>query len=139
MIVLASSALLAYLLGEPGEDLVTALLEDPDRDVPVYAHAVNVFEVFHLLLRTVGAGGAAQALADLKADGVIVRRDLDDAFWQDAAGLVATQRGQGLQLAQGDAFGLALARREGADFYTADRHELTSVAAAGLASVVFIR
>ena len=139
MIVLDSSAMVAYLRGEPGHEMVAALLSDPDRDVPIYAHAVNVFEVFHLLLRTMGTGGATTALDDLKADGVLIRRDLDDAFWQDAAALVAAQRGQGLQLAQGDAFGLALARRENADFYTADRHELTSVAASGLASIVFIR
>lgn len=129
--------MVAYLRGEPGHEIVAALLGDADRDVPVYAHAVNAFEVFHLLLSTVG--GAAGALADLKADGVLIRRDLDDAFWQDAAGLVATQRRHGLQLAQGDAFGLALARRESADFYTANRHELASVAAAGMASIVFIR
>lgn len=139
MIVLDSSAMLAYLNAETGGDRVRNLLLDPERDVPVYAHAVNLFEVFHFFLRTGGQAAAEDAVAALKADGVLVRRDMDDAFWQDAARLVAVQRGQGLQLAQGDAFGLALARREGADFYTSDRHELQSVAASGAASVVFIR
>ena len=139
MIVLDSSAMVAYLNGEPGHEIVAALLADPDRDVPVFAHAVNLFEVFHLFLRAVGTAGAEEAIADLKADGVIERQDLDGDFWRDAAALVATQRGQGLQLAQGDAFGLALARREGADFFTADRHELAPVAATGAASIIFIR
>jgi len=139
VIVLDSSAMVAYLNAEPGGDLVRDLLGDPDRDVPVFAHAVNLFEVFHLFLRSGTAATAEEAIADLKADGVIERNDLDAAFWRDAATLVAGQRAQGLQLAQGDAFGLALARRESADFYTADRHELASVAAAGAASIVFIR
>lgn len=114
------------------------LLLDPERDVPVYAHAINLCEVFYLLGR-VSLSVATSAIADLRDVGVEERNDLDAAFWQDAAALIAAQRGQGLQLALGDAFGLALARRESADFYTADRHELTSVAASGLASIVFIR
>lgn len=138
MIVLDSSAMLAYLNSEPGGDLVRDLLEDPDRDVPVYAHAVNLCEVFYNFGRS-GPAASATALAILKGAGVEERADMDAAFWQDAASLIAAQRGQGLHLALGDAFGLALARRENADFYTADRHELASVAASGLASVVFIR
>ncbi len=33
--------MLAYLKSETGGDLVRDVLADPDRDVPVYAHAVN--------------------------------------------------------------------------------------------------
>jgi PIN domain nuclease of toxin-antitoxin system len=139
VIVLDSSAMVAYLNGQDGGDVVRDVLADPDRDVPVYAHAVNLCEVFHLFLRAGGPSIAEAAIAELKGAGVEERADMDGAFWRDAAALIATQRGQGLQLAQGDAFGLALARRESADFYTADRHELTSVAAVGLASIVFIR
>lgn len=139
MIVLDSSAMVAYLNGQQGGDLVRDVLADPDRDVPVYAHAANLCEVFHLMQRTRGAAGAEAAIGQLRAAGVEERADMDGAFWRDVAGLIAGQRAQGLTLALGDGFGLALARREGADFYTADRHELTSVQAAGLASVVFIR
>jgi len=131
--------MVAYLGGEPGGDLVRDVLADPDHDVPVYAHAVNLCEVFHLFLRTGGTPVAEAAIGQLKAAGVEERADLDGAFWRDVAVLIAGQRAQGLQLAQGDAFGLALARREDADFYTSDRHELEAIAKDGMVSIVFIR
>jgi predicted nucleic acid-binding protein len=139
VIVLDSSAMLAYLGGEPGEEVVTGLLDDPDRDVPVYAHAANLCEVFYHFLRATDAATAEQAIADLKADGVTERRDMDAAFWRDVGVIIADQRSQRRPLAFGDAFGLALARREGGDFYTADRHEMEAVAADSVASIVFIR
>ena len=39
MIVLDSSAMLAYLRAEPGGEDVQVLLLDEERDAPVYAHA----------------------------------------------------------------------------------------------------
>ena len=139
MIVLDSSAMLAYLNGELGGDLVRNLLHDEERDAPVYAHAINLCEVFYDFLHDFSRPAAQNAIAALKAAEVIERNDLDAVFWRDVATLIATQRGAGHRLALGDACGLALARREGADFYTADRGELTPVAATGLCSVTFIR
>ncbi len=139
MIVLDSSAMLAYINSEAGGDVVRDVLADPDRDVPVYAHAVNLCEVFYNTLREHGAVTAEAVMVNLKADGVEERNDMDAAFWRDVATLIATQRAAGEHLALGDAFGLALARREGGDFYTADRHELEAVAKAGLCAVTFIR
>jgi PIN domain nuclease of toxin-antitoxin system len=137
--VLDSSAMLAYLHGETGGELVRDVLADPDRDVAVYAHAVNLCEVFYDTLKAYGPTVAESVIANLKADGVEERNDMDAAFWRDVATLIATQRASGGHLALGDAFGLALARREGGDFYTADRHELEAVAKAGLCAVTFIR
>lgn len=139
MIVLDSSAMLASLRHEAGADVVRAVLLDEERDVPVYAHAINLAEVFYDSLGTHDAAIAEAALATLKAAGVIERNDMDGVFWREIAGLIATQRGAGHRLALGDACGLALARRESADFYTSDRGELEHVAAGGLASIVFIR
>lgn len=64
---------------------------------------------------------------------------MDTALWQDAAKLVAAQRGNSHGLALGDAFCVALARRLGADIVTADHAEFDPIVAAGLASVTFIR
>jgi PIN domain nuclease of toxin-antitoxin system len=139
VIVLDSSAMLAYLNSEPGGVIVHGLLADEERDVPIYAHAVNLCEVFYNTLKTHGPAVAEAVIANLKADGVEERNDMDAAFWRDVATLIATQRAAGEHLALGDAFGLALARREGGDFYTADRHELEAVAKAGLCAVTFIR
>lgn len=47
MIVLNFSAMLAYLNAEIGGDVVHDLLEDEDRDAPVFAHTINLVEVFY--------------------------------------------------------------------------------------------
>ncbi len=83
MIVLDSSAMLAYVNGEAGGDGVRDVLADPDRDVPVYAHAVNLCEVFYNTLREHGAATAEVVMVNLKADGVEERNDMDGAFWRD--------------------------------------------------------
>lgn len=137
MIVLDSSAMLALLHAEAGGDLIQDLLDDAD--VPIYAHAINMAEVFYDALAATDANNARRIIQDLTQAGVMVRSDLDTAFWQDVATIIATQRGSGHRLALGDACGVALARREGADFYTTDRGELSPVAAAGLCNVIFIR
>ena len=131
--------MLAYLNGEEGGDRVRGILFDEERDVAIFAHAVNLAEVFSNFLLSTNLETAEEAIADLKAAGVIERNDTDAEFWRDVATLIATQRAAGHRLALGDAFGLALARREGADFYTSDRHELEVVAASGLCAITFIR
>jgi hypothetical protein len=45
MIVLDACALIAYLRGEPGSDVIEALLLDPD--VPSLIHAINLCEVYY--------------------------------------------------------------------------------------------
>lgn len=131
-----SSAMLAFLNEESGADVVARLLAT---DAAHHAHAVNLCEVFYGFLRDSEAK-AQDALADLKALDIEERGDMDGAFWRDVASLVAQFRdGKGRRLALGDAFGVALARRLGADFVTADKGELEAVAAAGVARIIFIR
>lgn len=139
MIVLDSSAMLAYLHGEAGGQMVAQVMSDPAREVPVCAHAVQLCEVFYDFLRTEPMARAEEALFALRADGVKERSDMDAAFWHDMAFIISSQRKGGHRLALGDSFGLALCRREGATFYTADRGEIQAVADAGLCAVTFIR
>lgn len=136
--VFDSSAMLAVLRAENGGRGVTALMATPG--AACYAHAVNLCEVFYDVLRTGGAAMAENSVATLQRDGIEERGDLDGDFWRDVAALVARYRsGKGNRLALGDAFGLALARRLDADFVTADRGELETVAADGTARIIFIR
>lgn len=131
-----SSAMVALLKKESGSATVKQLLAE---DAPHYAHAVNLCEVFYGFLRD-GAQTAENALADIRRLGIIERRDLDETFWRDVATLIAKYRdGKGKRLALGDAFGVALSRRLDAEFVTADRGELSAVAADGAARIVFIR
>ena len=59
--VFASSALFAYLKGEPGGDAVRLLLRDSDNTC--FAHVVNLCEVFYNVRRAGGETAAQDALA----------------------------------------------------------------------------
>jgi len=137
VIVFDASALIAYLRRETGGDMVRDLLDEAD--VEKVAHAVNLCEVFSKLSLLSDEPTAFAALADLRTAGIVERSDMDALLWQDAGRLVARQRKAGHGLSLGDSFGLALARRLGADFVTSDRAEFEPIEAAGLASVTFIR
>lgn len=129
--------MIAYLRDEDGADFVENLLDEAD--VEKVAHAVNLCEVFSKLSLLSDEPTAFAALADLRTLGIVERSDMDALLWQDAGRLVARQRKAGHGLSLGDSFGLALARRLGADFVTSDRAEFAPIQAAGLASVTFIR
>lgn len=124
-----------YLAGGPGGDVIRDLLEDEKRTAPVYAHALNLAEVFYHFSRLGGVLAAREALATLKADGVIRRDDMDAALCEDAAQLKADWR----RVSLADCFGLALARRERARFFTTDHHELDPLDAAGVCDLIFTR
>lgn len=136
-LVFDSSAMYAFLFDETGADAVEELLSDAD--VPKYVHAVNLCEVFYRVTLQSGDVAAEDALDTLRAAGIAERNDMDVDLWQDAAKLVAAQRGNSYGLALGDAFCVALARRLGADIVTADRAEFAPIDTLQWASVIFIR
>lgn len=78
--VLDACAMLAYLKGEPGAQVVAALLTDPAH--VCYAHALNLCEVYYDFIRRSDEPTARQAIADLLADGIIERRDISGPFWR---------------------------------------------------------
>lgn len=127
---LDSSALLAYLIGEPGGSLVSGLLLDPQ--ARRLAHTVNLVEVAYHVERTSGAAAWGAALEALRADGVTEKRTLSPAFARRVSRLKSLHR-----MALGDAFGLALALHTGGAFVTADRHELAALCS--LYPIRFIR
>lgn len=82
MKVLDSSAMVAYLNGEAGGEVVKAFVESGDE---LCAHAINLCEVFNNALHASPATTAEKAIATLKSDGIIERNDMDAAFWRDIA------------------------------------------------------
>ena len=128
--------MVALLKNEPGAQFVQDLIDDAD--VPKYAHAVNLIEVFYEF-RTQSTAIAENAIADLKSLGIEERNDLDSAFWRDVATIIADARRNAGKLALGDAFGVALARRLDADFVTADRHKIEPLQQAKVCRAIFIR
>jgi PIN domain nuclease of toxin-antitoxin system len=130
--VLDASAMLAYLRGESGADVVeNAFLNTTGQCM---AHSINLCEVYYIVHRDTDEATAEAAINDFKALGVVERSDFDEALWKEAGGLKA---GGGISLP--DCFGITLANRVGGTFLSADHGELDKVAAAGLCSITFIR
>lgn len=116
--VLDASAVIAALQAEDGGEVTEAVMADPEIDCLI--HAANACEVFYDTLKIADEQTALQTINDFGAAGLTIRQDMDEAFWQDAARLKAGLR----RIALADCFAMALARREGAELWTADRHEL---------------
>ena len=135
--VLDSSAILAFTKKERGANKVKSLFEDSS--IKLYAHSANLCEVFHQVWRAEGEQQAHAVLEALKDAEVIERTDMDGNFWRDAGSLIAARRIVGASLPLGDAFGVAPARRLGAEFVTADKHEITPLHDANLVKALFIR
>ena len=108
--VVDSSAVLAVINGEPGGEIVAALINDS------LLSAVNFAEVMTKLVQRGGSLERAQnALVNLDLNVV----DFDRELAEHAGGLVAQTKVRGLSL--GDRCCLALALRERIPVVTADR------------------
>lgn len=131
-LALDASAIIAFLSGEHGADVVERLMADP-KNVS-YIHAVNLCEVYYDSLRVKGEAAAQAALSTLQGFGLIVSEDMDAAFWQDAGRYKV-----GMKLPLGDCFLLAMANRVSGSVVTADRRDFEPVEAATGIPVTFIR
>jgi predicted nucleic acid-binding protein len=98
------------------------------------AHAVNVCEVFYLILRSSDDTSALDAVHELVSIWVSVHEDMDSPFWQQVGRFKAVH---GIPLA--DAFALALAGRAGADLVTSDHGDFDAIAGTGAFNINFIR
>lgn len=130
--VMDACALDAYLRDEAGADTVENLLLESDGARLV--HAVNLCEVYYDTLRGAGLAAAEKAVSDISGAGIVVRYDMDDAFWRQIGQLKVSPG----KLSLADCFALALSIRVGATLVTSD-HEFDLVAALGLCPVLFIR
>ena len=130
--VLDACAMIAYLRDELGGEIVdnSLALEPP----ACLAHAVNLCEVFYTFLERAGEDAARGALDDLRAVGLIVREDMDEAFWQQVGRHKIRYR-----MSLADAFALSLADRFGAELFTSDRGDFEQVSQSAAHRVTFIR
>lgn len=124
--------MIAYLKGEPGADVVQAMLSDPAHRC--YAHSINLCEIYYDFLRHSDEPTAQQAIVDLHADGVIERKDLSQRFWRSAGWLKARGR-----ISLADCFCIALAQQLSGSVVTSDHHEFDQVDRLGICPVTFIR
>jgi PIN domain nuclease of toxin-antitoxin system len=130
--VLDACAMIAYLNGETGGDVVDRLLRDSSNSC--WAHSINLCEVYYDVIRAAGEANAEQAMSDLAAAGVQDRGDLDATFWRDVGKLKARGR---ISLADGCC--VVLAQRLVAHAVTSDHREFDPLDAAGICPILFIR
>ena len=131
--VLDASAMIAYLGGETGADIVSGILLDSAHQCA--AHALNLCEVYYDFHRASGEAVAKEAIRDLMAIGVRPRDDLSTEFWQTAGALKATHR----RISLAHCFAVTLAKASGGALITSDHHEFDALVAQGVCAVTFIR
>ena len=129
---LDACAMVAYLNGELGADVVATLLADPNN--VCYAHAINLCEVYYGTLRATDEPTARAAIATLYADGVIARQDMSQRFWQRVGQLKARGR-----ISIPDCFCIVLAQQLGGEVVTSDHHEFDPLVPLGIVPITFIR
>ncbi len=125
--------LIDLLDGSPDGKFVADCLSDPNNRV--FAHVLNLMEVFYHVSRKIDVLSAQNAMQQLAADGLLRDETLDAAFCEDAAQFKADWK----KVSLADCCGVALARRLGAQFVTTDRHELQILADNGVTDIHFTR
>jgi PIN domain nuclease of toxin-antitoxin system len=131
-VVLDASALIAFLRGEPGADVVEGYL-GPENSI--YAHALNLCGVYYDFMGAAGEVSAENAIQDILLLGVQERGDMSPDFWRSVGKLKADYR----RVSLADCCGLTLTGSPGAVLISADRHELEPIARASVCPVKFIR
>jgi predicted nucleic acid-binding protein len=124
--------LIALIQGEPGGSVVDSLRKDPASTCLV--HAINLCEVYYLIIRMVGVVTADQAISDLITVGLLVREDMDWAFCKE----VGVRKAHG-RIALPDCFCLTLAIQLGGRVVTSDHKEFDPLVPLGLCPILFIR
>lgn len=130
--VLDASAMIAFLQGEPGADVVEEVLLDAGKRK--VAHAINLCEMYYHFLRQNDEATAEEAVTTIEGLKVAVREDMDGDFWRQIGHL---KRAHTLSL--GDCFCVATAMRLGGDVVTSDHHEMNALVPLGLCPILFIR
>ncbi|MHB1191048.1 MAG: PIN domain-containing protein, partial [Armatimonadota bacterium] len=127
------SALIAYLEDEPGAEEVERLLSD--RANAGFVHAINLCEVFYHVRRVHGEEAALGSCAAIQKLGLSIHEELDEALWQAAGRIKAEHK----RVSLADCICASLANQIGGEMVTSDRHEIETLASAGLCKVRFIR
>jgi len=112
--VLDTHALLAYLQGEAGKEIVLALIERAAVDVTLNLSLINFGEIAYIIEREKGTEQATQMLADVRRLPLILREITE------ARVLAASQIKAHHVVSYADAFAIALAQELNATLVTGD-------------------
>jgi predicted nucleic acid-binding protein len=130
--VLDACTMIAYIEGEPGQQLVASMLSDSVSTC--YAHSINLLEVYYQVSRNSDPPSAENAINSLIADGVVERSDMSRTFWQRVGDLKSKGR-----IALADCFCIALAQELGGEVVTSDHGEFDPLVPLGIVPIKFIR
>ena len=130
--ILDASAMIAFLQGEPGAEVMESVLKDTKKKK--VAHGVNMCEMYYHFLRQNNEAAAEGAVSTFLGLKVIVREDMDSAFWREVGQLKRAHT-----LALGDCFCIALAKRLGGEVVTSDHHEMNALVPLEICPILFIR
>lgn len=122
--VLDACALIAFLRGEPGSEVIESILVDGGNVCT--AHSINLYEVYYDFIKVADDETASAAISELQAIGIMPREDMDTGFWQEAGRFKAANK-----ISVADTFAIALAKRENAILLTSDHHEFDPIIAKG--------
>lgn len=128
-----SCAVIAFLQGEPGAQIVTEILENPENRCLL--HAINACEVYYDIFRRGGEEDASALEEILTTAGIELRETIPSALWRTAGQLKAEWR----RVSLADCLALALALLENGTVLTSDHHELGPIAEAAICPIHFIR
>lgn len=132
IVVLDACAIIAFLRGEEGADIIEGLLLDPNNKS--FVHAINLCEVYYDFLRVSDEAVAKSAINDVNLVGIVTREDLDSQLWQNSGRYKASEK-----ISLADCFAMALTNRIGAALVTSDHHEFEPIAKKGLCNIRFFR
>lgn len=113
-IVLDASAMIAFLRDEAGAEAVMDQMRQPERNM--FAHALNLCEVYYDFARASEEAIADEAINDLFALGVTERNDMHAGFWRAMGRLKSSYK----RVSLADCAALALAANSDAVLLTAD-------------------
>jgi PIN domain nuclease of toxin-antitoxin system len=131
--VLDACAMIAFLRGEPGANVVRDILRDASNHC--FAHSINLCEVYYHFIRASDARIARAALRDLSSVGIAGRRDMGRDFWMEVGRLKGTIR----KISLADCFAISLSRHLSGEVVTSDHHEFDSLVDQGICNIRFIR
>lgn len=131
--IMDACAIIAFLRREAGSVAVARLLADAGN--LCFIHAVNLCEVYYDAVRKTDTATARQDMAALLSGGLVLRTDMDTAFWQSVGELKVNPG----KLSFADCFGLALAQQEKGTLVTSDHHEFDPIVPLDICSILFIR
>jgi predicted nucleic acid-binding protein len=117
---LDACAVIAYLRGEPGAEVLKTTIELPNTFLAL--HICNLGEVYYDFLRDDGPEASRTAWTNTLELPLELRRDVDDAFIQRVGTIKVMER-----VSFADAFALALSERLQVPLVTTDHHELDAV------------